>query len=192
MEIVPIFDSENKKEGLFAIHLDGEKEDEATKCINSWLFDTEYLHDFFTQHINDLNNGYYETTISIQEAIKFTRIEAEQLFQTLEELAITGANNGYENLSLAFQPLHDQDYKVSQLQQVKAKTKNQKKWLRIYAIKVSSNTFIVTGGAIKLVGSMQENEHLKKELEKLNNVKIFLKEEGIFDQEDFEDYILLV
>jgi len=167
----------------------GEKEDEISKCIENW-FNSEYLFKFFSMHFDDLNSGHYEKPITIQQAIKHTREEAATLFQTLENLAITGANGGYENLSSAFEPLDNNEYRLKELQQVKAKTKSQKRWLRIYAIKISPNTFIVTGGAIKLVEKIRESPHLIKEKQKLEDIKIFLQEEGIFDQEEFEVYIL--
>ncbi|SHM40976.1 hypothetical protein SAMN05443669_103510 [Flavobacterium xanthum] len=58
----------------------------------------------------------------------------------------------------------------------------------MYAIKIGPNTFIVTGGAIKLVGTMDERTHLLKEKQKLEDIKYYLKEEGILDQDDFEVY----
>jgi len=188
MKIVPIFVQENKREGLFSIHLDNEREDEATKCIEHWLLNSQYLYDFFTLHQDDLNSGYYGKAISIPEAINYTQIEAEYLFAKLERLAISGTNKGNDNLSTAFQPLRDLDYTQTLLQQVKAKTKIKKKWLRIYAIKIGPNTFIVTGGAIKLVGKMKEKNHLLKEKQKLDDIKYYLKEEGILDQDNFEVY----
>ena len=103
-------------------------------------------------------------------------------------MAISGTNKGNDNLSTAFQPLRDLDYTQTLLQQVKAKTKIKKKWLRIYAIKIGPNTFIVTGGAIKLVGKMKEKNHLLKEKQKLDDIKYYLKEEGILDQDNFEVY----
>lgn len=187
MKIVPIFAQENKQ-GLFSIHLPGEPEDEATKCIDQWLLDPQYLHDFFTLHQNDLNSGYYGKTISIQQAISYTRDEALFLFERLKELAISGTKSNDETLSLAFKPLRDGDYSQKELQQEKAKTNSQKKWLRIYAIRIAPNTFIVTGGAIKLVGTMNDRPHLQKELLKLNDVRNYLKEDGILDQDDFETF----
>lgn len=186
MKIVPIFAQENKREGLFSIHLKDEIEDELTKCIDQWLLDPQYLYDFFTLHQNDLNSGYYGKTISIQEAINYTRNEAEYLFHKLEELAFSGTKTGDDSLSLAFQPLHNHEYSQIDLQQVKAKTQIEKKWLRIYAIKIGPNTFIVTGGAIKLVGTMDERTHLLKEKQKLDDIKHYLKQEWILDQDDFE------
>jgi hypothetical protein len=103
-------------------------------------------------------------------------------------LSISGTNIDGNNLSIVFQPLRNLDYTQKELQQVKAKTQIQRKWLRIYAIKIGPNTFIVTGGAIKLVGTMDERTHLLKEKQKLDDIKYYLKEEGILDQDDFEVY----
>ena len=103
-------------------------------------------------------------------------------------MAISGTKSGNDNLSLAFQPLHNNEYSKRDLQQVKAKTQIEKKWLRIYAIKIGPNTFIVTGGAIKLVGTMNERTHLLKEKQKLDDIKNYLKQEWILNQDDFEMY----
>jgi hypothetical protein len=188
MKIVPIFVQGNKHEGLFSIHLDGELEDEVTKCMEQWLLDPQYLYDFFSLHQHDLNSGYYGETISIQQAINYTREEAETLFHQLEILAASGTKKGSVTLSKAFHPLYNLEYTQKELQLVKAKTPIRKKWLRMYAIKIGPNTFIVTGGAIKLVETMKESTHLLKEKQKLEDIKYYLKEEGILDQDDFEVY----
>jgi hypothetical protein len=59
--------------------------------------------------------------------------------------------------------------------------------LRIYAIRLEANVYIVTGGAIKLTHLMQDKEHTVLELEKLNKCKAFLKLNGVFDKESFVD-----
>lgn len=189
MKIVPIFvEEKTPKEGLFSIHFNNEDEDELSNCIDNWLLDTQYLHDFFTLHQKDLNSGYYGKKISIHEAISYTKQEAESLFNELKNLAILGTEKNGNSLSLAFQPLKDGDYSKKELQQEKAKTSNQKKWLRLYAIRIAPNTFVITGGAIKLVATMNDRSHLIKELQKLNDVRTYLMNEGILDQDDFETY----
>jgi hypothetical protein len=189
MEIVPIFVQEKKpKQGLFSIHFDGESEDEATKCIENWLLDSQYLLDFFTMHQKDLNSGYYGKNISIEQAILYTREEAENLFDELKKLALSGNKSNDISLSVAFQPLRDGDYSQKELQEEKAKSNIQKRWLRIYAIRIAPNTFVITGGAIKLVKTMNERIHLLKELQKLNDVRTYLIDEGILDQDDFETF----
>ena len=58
-------------------------------------------------------------------------------------------------------------------------------WLRIYAIRLEPNVYIVTGGAIKLTRTMQEREHTAIELRKLNRCKNFLQANGVFDKDGF-------
>jgi hypothetical protein len=62
-------------------------------------------------------------------------------------------------------------------------------WLRIYAIKLATGVYIITGGAIKLTATMQEREHTQAELVKLDQVRNFLLSEGIIDNDGFIDYL---
>lgn len=58
-------------------------------------------------------------------------------------------------------------------------------WLRIYAIKLSQGVYVITGGAIKLTLKMEERNHTKVELAKLENVRRFLLNEDIIDDDSF-------
>ena len=62
-------------------------------------------------------------------------------------------------------------------------------WLRLYAVKLQSNRYLITGGAIKLTATMQEREHTLEELRKLNKVRDNLLKEGIIDYEGFKSMI---
>jgi hypothetical protein len=54
-------------------------------------------------------------------------------------------------------------------------------WLR--------NFFIITGGAIKLTATMQERKHTAEELVKIERTRRFLIDNGIVDENGFEDYL---
>jgi len=187
MKILPIFVKKNKQEGLFSILLPNEIESELDKCLTQWM-STEYLFNFFTKNEGDLNNGYYGKNISISQAVSSTREEAFNLFEKLSALATSEADEDKQTLSIAFQPLRDGNFTQKELQEEKAKTKVNLRCLRIYAIKISPNTYIVTGGSIKLVGEMDKRKHLKQEKQKLYEIRDFLIDNGIIDQEDFEAY----
>ena len=58
-------------------------------------------------------------------------------------------------------------------------------WLRVYAIRLEPNVYVVTGGAIKLTRTMQEREHTMEQLEKLNRCKAYMRAYGVFDQDSF-------
>lgn len=62
-------------------------------------------------------------------------------------------------------------------------------WLRIYAIRLEKGIYIVTGGAIKLTRTMQEREHTLLELQKMEQVRKFLLENGIIDEDSFIEFI---
>lgn len=49
--------------------------------------------------------------------------------------------------------------------------------------------YIITGGAIKLTATMQEREHTRMELVKMDRVRRFLLEENIIDDDGFVDYM---
>lgn len=60
--------------------------------------------------------------------------------------------------------------------------------IRIYAIKISKNCYVVTGGAIKVVGEMKKHPATKSELEKINRVKDWLKANNIISEDDLNYY----
>ena len=61
--------------------------------------------------------------------------------------------------------------------------------MRIYAIKLTTGVYIITGGAIKLTLKMDEREHTREELRKLELVRSFLLNENIIDDDSFVEYI---
>lgn len=60
-------------------------------------------------------------------------------------------------------------------------------WLRIYAIRVDVNLFVISGGAIKLTPTMNETDHLILELDKLEITKQYLLD----DENDQIDFVEL-
>ena len=61
--------------------------------------------------------------------------------------------------------------------------------MRLYAIKVDENCFLITGGTIKFHHLMRERPHTALELEKINQCKDYLKENSVFDAESFVEFI---
>ena len=178
MKLVSIFDP--TKHTLLAIQYDGEEEDEYTKALNNWA-DVTYLRNFFKEHETDLLHGYYPFS-SVNEAIRHTMALAQDLEDLLFEHA-DGEATAIENmLQSLFKPLNNNETTINDLQ----KSKFQNSWLRIYAIRISPNCYVVTGSAIKLVHKMEERDYLLDELKNLERVKNFLLEEGLTDEDSFE------
>lgn len=178
MKLVPIF--ARTKHTLLAIQFEDEVVDEFTKAFRQWN-DIAYLRSFFKTHENDLINGFY-TWPDSQTAVFHTLT----LAQELEDLVFNKANGRAHEISDMlqdiFKPLNNVELNVRELQ----KSKTSKQWLRLYAIRISRQCYIITGSAIKLVKLMNEWEHLKKELHKLERVKQYLIEIGLLDEWDVE------
>ncbi len=171
MKIVSIF-----AENLFALHYEGEAENEYERLLNLWN-DPEYVYDFLKSNRLD-----FPTTTNIEIIAKDIFIDADYIDKTL--IKITQSTT--ESLSYFFRPLRNSEYqfKILSLQ------KGRKNYLRLYAIKIDNNTFVITGGAIKLPlhHLMEEREHTLAELSKLKRVKQYLDENGVFDDDSFFEF----
>ena len=97
-----------------------------------------------------------------------------------------------EKLDLLFRPLSLADGDAAELTREKARNWDRNRhasWLRVYAIRLESNVYVVTGGAIKLTPAMQDRPHTLIELDKLNECRNYLKTNGVYDRDSFMDYI---
>lgn len=63
------------------------------------------------------------------------------------------------------------------------RTSNHPSWLRLYAIKLEPQTYVITGGTIKLTQTMQERQHTLAELSRIEKVRNFLMDNGVVDLE---------
>ncbi len=172
MKIVPIF-----AESLFSFHFDDEKDNEYDRNIELWT-NAEYLLDFAKKYLSGID--YYDYVANRLE-------DAEQIIDLIDTIC----ENKTENLEVFFRPLYDSEYSIVTLSLQKGKTKhtNRRNDLRLYAIKIDEDCFIITGGAIKVSQKMQENDLTNKELEKMQFCKEYLRQNGVFDSESFFELI---
>ena len=183
MKLIPIFTSSNKEDGLWSILLDGESQSEFEKFFDA-INDTKWLHDFFDQNEIDLCGGFFGNT-TMEEAILKILDEAEEMESLLYDYSEHGFRNRNSNLQHLFKPLNNNEYAIATHQKSKARIK--RGWLRLYAIRLDENCYLVTGGAVKLTLDM-ERGHLQYELKKLEKAKQFLRNNGIDYPEDLNNY----
>ena len=169
MRIVSIFAGR-----LFSFHYNDEAENELKRLLNLWN-DPEYLHNFIYRHKHDIAGQSVETIV--QQILD----NIEEIEQRLYEFA-TGE---FEKLDTFFKPLDNLEYQLKVL----SRQKGRKNYLRIYAIKIDENCFVITGGAIKFTHLMEEREHTINELKKLDRCKQFLNEHGVFDNDSFYGFL---
>jgi hypothetical protein len=158
-------------ESLYAVQYADEKLNEFRRLFRLWN-DTEYLENFFVEHKIDLQSAFWRN-ISINEAVLRTKKEANSLERQLIQIAENGKTDRYDTLSSLFKPLHDSTTRISDFEKNKVKGLRHPNWLRIYAIRLDTNLFVVSGGAIKLTPTM--NDRAQLELEKLNITQKYLR-----------------
>ena len=170
------FDDITGDRKLWAVHFEGEDDNELYKVFNNWA-DVVWLRAFFKENIDDLN-AYFKIT-DIKEAISDTIEDSERLRYIIMDISPE------TDLSKIFRPLDNNQASDVMLQKEKARLKRKyghSSWLRLYAIKLIQGNYIITGGAIKLTATMQEREHTRQELVKIDKVRRYLLEEGIIDE----------
>jgi hypothetical protein len=162
---------------LYSVKYDDKSINEFRQLFNKWE-DPLWLSKFFKENIKDLESGAWGK-ISVSDAIRQTRLQAKEMKKKILEIA-NGEAKDFDLLSDYFMPLSDGKY--GKLEWDKGKGLLNHNWLRIYAVRCSKNTYVITGGGIKLTRDMSPN-HLQKELVKLQNAENYLKS-GQDDQID--------
>ena len=166
MKIITIF-----AEKLFAFQYPQETKNEYVRLMDMWN-DPEYLVKYAID-----NEAYLPIYLSIEDFVEKIMEDVENLEETL----ISHSKGEFQTFDICFQPLHDTEFrhKILSLQKKKCK------YLRLYAIKIDENCFVITGGAIKLTRTMQQHPDTNIELVKLEQCKSYLQNNNIFDNDSF-------
>ena len=170
MKIVSIF-----AEKLFAFHYEHEQLDEYGRLLELWN-DPEYVFNFAEKNKDFIERLGY----SFDDFIEYVLSDAELLENLLLEYECNELI-----MDACFQPLHNEEYQCRILSLQKKKCK----FLRLYAIRIDSNCFVITGGTIKITRTMQEHPETNKELQKLKSCKNYLQLKGVFNDESFFELI---
>ena len=167
---------------LWAVRYDGESDNALQLVFDQWN-NPEWLWNFFTENISDLES-YFKIT-DVDQAIYDTIKESNELECLILDISPDA------NLDLLFRPLDNNRTAEMLLGKEKARLHNRLEhasWLRLYAIKLEPEHYLITGGAIKLTRTMQERNHTLRELAKMETVRNLLIEQGIVDSDGFNDY----
>lgn len=168
---------------LWAVRFPEKEADELTLLFRKWG-DMNYLLDFFRDNMDDLQENFHVQRV--RDAIQDTFTDADALEKMILGFPFT------ENLDSLFLPLSQADDRAVELTREKARNWDRERhasWLRVYAIRVETNVFIITGGAIKLTPTMQDRPHTLEELKKMDRCRELLKTNGVFDRDSFIDYL---
>jgi hypothetical protein len=170
MKIIAIFEPK-----LFTIHYENEQNNEFERLMNLWT-DVSFLNEF--AKTNKIVNPR-----DIRNFIKEILEDTERFDDFMASI-----ENNQNSIAVFFRPLDDLETGAKILSLQKGKLK--RSFLRLYAIKIDEETFLITGGAIKIVHKMKESEMLLNEVRKLNIVRDYLNKNGIFDNDSFYEFKL--
>ena len=172
MIIVDIF-AEESPERLYSFQYEQEAENEFDRLMELWT-DTEYLRKYAKENKVDNINKFVRSRLR----------DAENIQDFLDELI--KSKNPLEHY---FRPLNNQEIGIKELSLQKGKV-SKRDGLRIYAIKIGEDCFVITGGAIKMSLLMKDHPDTEKELKKIEIAKAYLKKNGVFDSDSFYEFNL--
>lgn len=175
------------KPTLYAIRFSTDKSNELDRNFELWN-DPEYLRSFFKEHSSDLRRygRYHKRHYSINDAVRKTLDDAIRLENELLDIAEPDAEGEYDVLQAYFKQLNDMETGLYPLQKSKGKLLKYKSWLRLYAIRIDTDLYVVTGGVIKLTKKMKEREHTQVELDKMKRAVNYLRRKNLINKREFE------
>lgn len=176
-----MFDSITGDGRLWAVRYEGMEDNILYSTFHDWL-DLDWLEQFFMDNLADLQHFFHIT--DVDQAIYDSVADASRLQSLILDVSPSA------NLDAMFKHLENNRTAEMPLGREKAKGQrlsNHQSWLRLYALKIEPQVYIITGGAIKLTYQMEDRQHTLNELIKLNQVRDYLMNQGIADVDGFNE-----
>lgn len=180
MEIVAIFPPY-----IYSIQHDGRSENEFDRLFDEWN-DVTHVVQFMEANSAYLNADIWHNIRQPEDAAAQVLDEAAQLealFNVLYENASNGEKPDFDSHFHLFEGKYKYEVKMPPM---KSYGTIHPSLLRIYAIKMAGNTYLITGGGIKLSDKIQNSPELKDHIiQEIDQTREFLKANGIMDSSDF-------
>ena len=180
MKLIPIFAG-----NIWSVVFDDSVNDAYNDEFNRW-FDTEYVFNFLYEHAEEVKQSPWNS-FSIEELTQMVVDEAEMFEARLKDMH----DNQYDRFDEEFENLSKNETKIYLIES-KAYGKPvslKPSLLRLYAIRIDKDQYVITGGGIKLVHDMKDSVELNMELDKLKTVRDWLYTAGIHISDDVESLI---
>lgn len=146
-------------------------DNEYNRLMNLWT-DVSYLRKYA------VDNGVRDITKFVRARLR----DAEKIEDLLENLTTSN-----QQLEKYFRPLNNLETGIKILSLQKGKVSSSD-GLRVYAIKIDKDCFVITGGAIKMGQLMKDHPDTRNELLKIEKAKSFLLEHGVFDRDSLYEF----
>lgn len=183
MEIREIY-----KDCLYSIKFDEADTDEYSRAISLWN-DLDFLVDFFRANAKEVDQPFWrevglnsDTPLASAERVASEAIVLAAHIRDLAQNAINGDVPDFEDF---FHPLGGKYSYVRELEPHKSYGTFSPSLLRLYAIRIDRNVYLIVFGGIKLGSTIQNSPGLKEQVfNRIDNVIAYLKANGIFEADD--------
>lgn len=172
---------------IYSIKYDEEEDNEYDRLFQLWN-DVDYVVNFMSDNSNLLTNAIWSKTPEPENAARQVLEETfnlEDLFDKLHNNTINGNMPDFDN---HFRFLNGKYRCKIEYLPMKSYSTDYPPMLRLYAIKMDPNTYLITGGGIKLGKTIQNSPDLKDHvLQNIDKVRTWLRENGIMDSNDMDN-----
>lgn len=181
MEIIAIY-----RPYIYSIKHDAAVLNEFDRLFGQWS-DLGSVLQFFDTYQEFLNTPFWSGVTGPEDAALQVLNEARELRSLFDEMNKNTRDGDEDDFDSHFRYL-DGKYKYElEWPPMKSYGTRRPSFLRIYAIRMDTNTYLITGGGIKLTEKIQDAPGLKDHvLSDIDKVRDFLKANGIFDSDDME------
>lgn len=166
---------------LYSVTYGRSKFCELDRLLCEWS-DMEKVLDFFEENGSCLSSDFWNGSLTPEAATNQVLQEAADLEDYLYELAKNADKGATPDFDSFFHCLDGEFYADIENIPVKAYGRQRPALLRLYAIKLDSNCYLITGGGIKLKRTIQDSPGMEKILPNIRKVKTWLKNEGFEPQ----------
>ena len=147
----------------------GDKECEYDRIFNQFE-DVDKISHFFEENIHYLNLPAWNDVPNVESATRQVLYEAKELEKRLIDFAENTMKGKTPALDNMFRYVGGEEFSdVYEYTPMKAYGKGRPAFLRLYAIKLAPNKYVITGGGIKLHDSIQSSPGIKEHV--LQNIR---------------------
>lgn len=181
MELVHIH-----KPYLYSIKYDGEDSDEYNRLMEEWL-DVYEVNNFLCDNITTFNEYWSDFFSNTLEAAEQIAEEANVMESYFEDVAYNTSVGEFPDYDSYFQYLDGVYSCEVRYIPMKGYGIYRPSLIRVYAIKIEPNVYVVVDGGIKLGKKIQNSPGLKEHvIKKINIARTYLSSLGITSAEDME------
>lgn len=168
---------------IYSIKYDDQDECEFDRLFDAWN-DMSGLVEFMRANQVYLDNPIWGGRYTPEKAASKVRDEAVELEDLLFNLCKNTDEGKEPDYDSHFKFL-DGKYQVYEYIPMKSYGTGKPSFLRMYAIKLKSNLYVITGGGIKLADKIQNSPDLQKNVfQNIDKVRAWLIQNGVIDEQD--------